>query len=65
MPENTQAPPELDERTKKGIQAIKYLQGMAAIDETDEQALRGWRGMTEHEQDFTLEFYGKMKANEN
>lgn len=56
-----QAPGQLDERTQKGIKAIKYLQGMAQIDETDEKALAGWRGMTEHEQDFTLEFCGHME----
>ena len=53
---------ELSDIERRGIEAIKYLQNLAAIPETDSTALVGWRGMNKHDQDYTLMFYGKMKS---
>lgn len=47
---------------EEGVAAIKYLQGLASIPETDEQAERGWRRMTPHEREFTINFYRQMVA---
>jgi hypothetical protein len=47
---------------EKGVAAIIYLQKMAGIDEPREQALKGWRAMSKHDQDFTVKFYKKMKG---
>lgn len=51
-----------DDREKRGVKAIKFLQGMVNIQETDAQSIRGWSSMSQHEQDFTLEFFSKVKG---
>jgi hypothetical protein len=45
---------------EQGIKAIIFLQGMANIPETRTKAERGWNSMSQHEKEFTLEFYKKM-----
>lgn len=52
-----------EEREQQGITAILYLQQLGGRKETKEQATKGWRGMTQREQDFTLEFYNIAKGN--
>lgn len=47
---------------EQGIQAIIFLQGMVGIAEARTKAERGWNSMSQHEKEFTLEFYKKMKV---
>lgn len=42
---------------EEGIAAIKYLQGLADIPETDDQARRGWRSFSDREKEFTMMTY--------
>lgn len=46
---------------KSGVEAIKYLQGMAGKGETDATALRGWRGLSAHEKEVTLATYSSLR----
>lgn len=48
---------------QEGVAAIKYLQGLADIPETDEQAKAGWNSFSEHQKEFTMNFYRDMLAN--
>jgi hypothetical protein len=48
---------------KLGIKMIQTLQGVVNIDESDEKALRGWRGMSESEKETTRVVY-KMFSKE-
>lgn len=51
---------ELKERCdlcKIGVEAITYLQAMAGTVETEEQALEGWRNMSDAEMRSTLAAY--------
>lgn len=45
-----------------GIKAIIYLQSIAGITETSEQAKRGWSIMSTHERDTTLRIYRQFCA---
>jgi hypothetical protein len=45
---------------ENGIKAIQYLQGVVSIDESRDKALRGWRGMSEHEKVTTMHAYRIM-----
>lgn len=45
-----------------GIKAIIYLQSMAGITETPEQAKKGWESMRAHERDRTLRLYRQFCA---
>ena len=51
----------LDPNEIEGIAAIKYLQGLADVTETDTQARAGWKSMDEGSQKFTLDFYHQLK----
>jgi len=54
---------EMTEDEKEGVAAIKYLQGMADIPETDESAIRGWRGLRPDEQKHTVGLYRRFNNN--
>lgn len=41
----------------EGIKAIIYLQGRVGIEEPEEKARVGWRGMREHEKRTTINVY--------
>ena len=48
-----------DELTEeKGIEAIRFLQKMNGIDESEEKARAGWRRMTDAERRITMNVYG-------
>lgn len=40
-----------------GIKAIIYLQSLANIDESEDDARKGWQAMSDHEKEQTLAFY--------
>lgn len=42
---------------RTGVDAIIYLQGLAGIVETEEQARCAWNGMSAYDQENTLEAY--------
>jgi hypothetical protein len=41
----------------RGVKAIIELQKMNGITESPDKALKGWRGMSDHEKQFTLHFF--------
>ena len=45
----------------EGIKAIIFLQSMAGIDESEEDAKKGWRGLSEAEREKTMEVYAMLK----
>lgn len=47
----------LADAERKGIEAIIFLQSMAGIKESEEQALKGWRGMDSYQKAETLRIY--------
>lgn len=49
-----------DELDNAGVEAIIHLQGMVKKAETKETALRGWKGLSEHEKKQTLLAYVTM-----
>ena len=49
----------------KGIQAIIDLQTVMGIEETHEQASEGWDGMTESEQELTMNAHNVICGLEN
>ncbi|MFA5202813.1 MAG: hypothetical protein WC708_00155 [Lentisphaeria bacterium] len=46
---------------QEGVKAIQFLQKMVGITETDEDAIKGWRGMAEWEKASTMAAYGQLK----
>jgi len=55
---------QLTEEEKKGVRAIVYLQSLAGITETEEQAIIGWRLMTPGEQEQTLYVFKIIRPKE-
>jgi hypothetical protein len=51
----------MDDDKKIGVKAIIFLQSMVGITETEEDAEKGWEGMTESEQETTLKTYEMFK----
>lgn len=51
---------ELTKEEQRGVEAIQYLQSMIAIDETTEEALAGWRAMSDDDQETTMVTYEFM-----
>ncbi len=49
---------------QQGISAIQYLQSMAGINESDDDALNGWRNMSPSDRKFTLSFYNSLTKKE-
>jgi len=45
---------------KQGIEAIIYLQSLAGITETEEQARAGWRSMSDSEKQTTMFTYNLL-----
>ncbi len=50
----------MTEEQKSGVEAIQYLQSMANINESDEDALKGWNSMSKSEQKHTIRMYVHM-----
>jgi hypothetical protein len=48
------------EREEKGIAAIIYLQSLAGLTETEEEARKGWRAMHEAERQGTLTLHAAL-----
>lgn len=46
---------------EEGIAAIKFLQGLANIEETDEQAKKAWTSFSDAEKENTMQFYQRLK----
>jgi hypothetical protein len=46
---------------QEGVKAIQFLQKMVGITETDEDAIKGWRGMAEWEKTSTMAAYEQLK----
>jgi len=46
---------------EEGVEAIMWLQVIAGIKETEEQARNGWSLMSELEKEFTMKAYKSMK----
>ena len=45
---------EITVEERQGIKAIQYLQSLAGIDESNKEALTGWRDMSKSQKEFTL-----------
>jgi hypothetical protein len=45
---------------EKGIEAIIYLQSLAGIDESKEEARKGWASMNDSEKRHTLDVYNRL-----
>ena len=49
---------------QQGIKAVQYLQSVREIDESEEDALIGWRKMSSEQQKFTLDFANNLMERE-
>lgn len=47
---------------QKGIEAIIFLQSLAGIEESEEDARKGWRSLTDMQKRSTMQTYSMMKA---
>ena len=47
---------------QQGIKAIQYLQSLVGIDESNEEALTGWRDMSKSQKEFTLNVCAKFEG---
>lgn len=47
----------LTKEEQEGVKAIQFLQNMVGITETDEDAIKGWRGMANWEKASTMAAY--------
>jgi hypothetical protein len=50
-----------DAVVQEGMRAIQYLQSLAGIEESDEDARKGWALLTEREKEFTVELYKSLQ----
>lgn len=50
------------EKELQGVKAIIHLQSIRGIKETKKKATIGWRGMSEGQQEFTLELSQNLKG---
>ena len=55
---------ELTVEEQQGVKVIQHLQSLVGIDESDEDALIGWRKMSKGDKKFTLEFYNSLSKKE-
>jgi len=55
---------ELTVEEQQGIKAIQYLQAVREINESEEDALIGWRKMHPYQKEFTLELYNTLLEGE-
>lgn len=49
---------------EEGVKAIQYLQKVVDIDESDEDALAGWRAMDEKQRQITMSWYNPIAPQE-
>ena len=45
---------------QQGIRAIQYLQSLVGIDESEEDALNGWKDMSKYEKQNTMAAYSAL-----
>lgn len=60
--EGGKAPTSMTPEEQKGVRALIYLQEMLGLTETEEQAIVGWRRMTQKEKDRTISAYRVVKG---
>lgn len=46
---------------ERGIEAIIFLQSLAGIEESEEDARKGWRSLTDMQKRSTMQTYSMMK----